>query len=135
MHLSSFELLFDRLFYGVLDIVFLVLNIMAYRAVRGTRWQVHLGWIVPFIYQSALQLVYWTIWNTHSFLGLSLPDGLYHLARICLYISDVVGVYGMVILVRTLRQMVSENWPGLAEIAAEQVSDETVWPPPPVRPV
>jgi len=130
---SHGELLFNHLFYGVTDVIYLGLYIMAVLIIRSTPWRVHLSWIVPFAIQCGLQVINRTIVNCHYLLGISLSDSLFHFGRMCNYTSDIIGLYGTVILVRTLRHRVNGTLPALPDDNSERVTEDMIWPPPPTR--
>ena len=134
MHLTPLQSWFEHLYYAALDIAFLVLIIIAANIVKGTRWKIHLDWIVPYIFMDALSLVYRAIISAHYFLAIPISRGVFSLALTCLYTGDAIGIYGSFILCRTLRQLVTGVAQEQLPEQAPPPADEEAWPPPPVTP-
>ena len=100
MQLSHWQTFFEHLFFFLVDVFFLALEIAAIRIVRQTKWQVHTKWLEYFIAQSVLMLLHRLIWYTHFFTGIHLPTAAYMLARAFSYIADITGIYGTYVLYR-----------------------------------
>lgn len=133
MHPTLLQSLFRHSFYAVSDLTFLFLNAYAASIVSKGRWRVHLNWLVPFVFQCILTLVYRGIISLHYFLGIHIPVGVYTFGDNCLYAANVVGIAGSFILCRTLKQIVTEADVNrsTAGTASQPPEDAGVWPPPP----
>ena len=129
MQLSHWQLYFEHIFFFVTDVIFLALEISAFHIIRRTKWQIHTRWLIYFVVESGLALLYRVIWNTHFFTGIHLPPAAYALARTFLYMANITGICGTVVLYRTLKRMVTET----AQEEMDAVAAHGVWPPPPLK--
>lgn len=126
---SRWQWSLDISFFLLSNIAFLALEIFAIAIVKNTKYQAHAQWLKYFVVESCLALVYRILWHTHFFTGIHLPPLLYTFARTCLYIANIVGVFGTIVLCRTLKRMVTET----AQEQMDAVAAHSVWPPPPLR--
>ena len=127
--------LFEHTFFGIADVAFLVTYIIAARIIRGTKWGVHLRWLIPCIIGSGLALAYRTIWNVHFFTGIHLPRAAYAFGLSLLYIANGADLWGAVVLCRVMKELVAG---GLVERPGQPerlLVEQAVWPPPPKPPV
>jgi len=129
MQFSHWPLFFDHIFFFLADVAFFALEISAIRIVRRTKWQLHTNWLTYFAVESGLALLYRLILNAHFFTGIHLLPVVYAFARMCLYMANITGICGAVVLCKTLRKMVIEA----AQEPKEAVAALGVWPPPPLR--
>ena len=134
MHRTLFQSLFEHSFYQISDLAFLFLNAYAASIVSKGRWRLHLNWLVPFVFQGVLTLVYRGIISLHYFFGIHISVGGYTFGENCLYTANVLGIAGNVILCRTLKQIVNAaDGKGQRGNTPQSPADESVWPPPPKR--
>lgn len=68
MHHTLLQSLFEHSFYVVSDLTFLMLNAYAATIVNRGPWRLHLNWLIPFVFQGLLTLVYRGILSLHYFL-------------------------------------------------------------------
>lgn len=125
---------FDHAFFGVADVLYLVFGLLAVGVVARTRWKFHLKWLVPVVVSNVLSLLYRTGLNAHYFLGVHWRVTAYLWIYALLYTANVVGIYGAIVLWRTLQAVVKGELPERATVATETEPCSDVWPPPPRLP-
>ena len=125
---------FHYTFHGIADILYLVFGLLAIGVIARTRWNFHLRWLVPGVVSDALTLSYRTCVNAHYFFGVHWSVTAYLWINALLYTANVVGIYGVIVLWRTLQAVVKGELPEQAA-AREEIGHAEhppdIWPPPP----
>ena len=123
-----------RFYYPAIDVAILALLCVAAGIVRGTRWRVHLRWVVPYILMDFLASADRVVYSAHAWWGVSVPQSILSVAGDCDYAADAAALYGTFMLCLTFRQVVrgtlQEELPG----KSPRPIDKGAWPPPPARP-
>jgi len=123
VQLLRFQLVFDEIFRLIADIAFIALSVAMYRFSVKQGQRHHLYWIVPWIVDDALSLLY-RISSILSFVGIwHRPPVVRAVIYFGLDIATCLNVLGLLMLYQVLR---AGKLP-----TVEDVSDPDVWPPTP----
>ncbi len=125
---------FQHTFHGIADILYLVFALLTVGVVARTRWNFHLRWLVPGVVSDVLSLSYRTGLNLHYFFGVHWSVTAYLWIDALLYTANVVGIYGVIVLWRTLQAVVKGELPEQTTAREETAHSEhqpDIWPPPP----
>ena len=109
MHFSPLLSLFDHVFYGTMDLLFLALNLYVAWLVGRRPWRRHLGWAIPYLAEAVFDFLYRAAISAHYFLHVVFAPTVAVALFWSGYVSLALGLYGDFALWRTFRGLIAED--------------------------
>ena len=121
--------LFEHVYYGITETLFLIFTFLTLMVVRRSPQKEHLSWLIPSFVCAVFAFLYRLLRNTHYAFGIGNGATFDSLEWIFIFTAEFFGICSTIILWRTMRQL--SHQPAAPAVSVSHPAQPGVWPPPP----